>query len=140
MEEILFQPCAVSTLRYGTGIISWKKMRLKELDRKTRNLMTMYGAQHPQADVHRLYLQRCEGGKGLIGLDCARVEVHSLEKYLRTSKEKMLKDGRRCRITENNKYRRSKEEIHNEHREKYEGKPLYEQFRKATVEVIGRWS
>ena len=51
---------AVSIVRYGAGIISWTKMELEELNLKTRKLMTMYGAQHPKADVDRLYLQRCE--------------------------------------------------------------------------------
>ena len=33
--------------------------------------MSMYGAQHPKADVDRLYLKRCDGGSGLIGVeDC----------------------------------------------------------------------
>ena len=55
--------------------------------------MTMYGTYHPKADVDRLYLQRCEGGRGLIGLeDCVQVEVHSHEKYLSTSKENILKE------------------------------------------------
>ena len=128
---------AVSIVRYGAGIISWTKMELEELDRRTRKLMTMYGAHHPKADVDRLYLQRCEGGRGLLGLeDCVQVEVHSLEKYLSTSKEKILKEVSRSRIIENNKCGRSKEEVHKEHQEKYEGKPLHGQFRKAT-EVAG---
>ena len=43
--------------------------------------MTMYGAHNPKADVDILYLQRCEGGRGLLGLeDCVQVEVHSIEK------------------------------------------------------------
>ena len=58
----------VSVVRYGAGIISWTKMELEELHRKTRKLMTMYVVQHPKADIDRLYLQRCEGGRGLIGL------------------------------------------------------------------------
>ena len=54
--------------------------------------MTMNRAQHPKAHVDRLYLKKCEGGRGLIRLeDCVQVEVHSLEKYLSTSKE-ILKD------------------------------------------------
>ena len=56
------------------------------------------------------------------------VEVHSLEKYLSTSKEKILQEVSRSRIIQNNKYRRSKEQIHKEHREKYEGKPIHGQF------------
>ena len=52
-----------------------------------------------------------------------------------TLKEKILKEVSRCRIIEKNKYGRGKEEIHKEHQETYEGKPLHGQFRKATEEV-----
>ena len=47
--------------------------------------------------------------------DCVQVEVHSLEKYLSTSKDKILKEVSRSRIIENNTYGISKEEIHKEH-------------------------
>ena len=95
----------------------------------------------PKADLARLYLQRCEGGRGRLGLkDCVQVEVHSLEKYLSTSKEKILKEVSRSRIIENNKYGRSKEEIYKEHREKYEGKPLHGQLIKATEEIRSKKS
>ena len=81
----------VSIVRHGAGIISWTK-KLEELDRRRRKLMTMYGAHHPKADVDRLYFQKFEGGRGLLGLeDCVQVEVNSLEKYLSTSKEKILR-------------------------------------------------
>ena len=76
----------------------------------------MYETQHLKADVERLYLQRCEGGRGLIGLEnCVQVEVHSLENHLSTSKEKILKEVCCSRIIENNKYGRRKDEIHKEH-------------------------
>ena len=39
---------AVSIVRYGAGIIKWTKNELEELDRKTKKLMSMYGAQHPK--------------------------------------------------------------------------------------------
>ena len=105
---------AVSIVRYGAGIISWTRMELKELDRKTRKLMTIYGAQHPKADVDRLYLWRCEEGRDLTGLeDCVQVEAHSIDKYPSTSKEKILKEVSHSRIIENNKYGRTKEEIKN---------------------------
>ena len=104
---------AVSIVRYGAGIISWTKMELEELDRRTRKLMTMYGVHHPKADVDRLYLQRCEGGRSLLGLeDCAQVEVYSLEKPVSASKEKILKEVIRSRVIENNKCGRIKEEVH----------------------------
>ena len=108
---------AVSIARYGAGIISWTKMELEEQDRRTRKLITMYGAHHPKADVDKLYLQRCEGGRGRLGLeDCVQVEVHSFEKHLSTSKEKILKEVSRSRIIKSKKYKRSRnEETHKEH-------------------------
>ena len=69
-----------------------------------------------------------------------QVEVHSLEKYLSISKEKILKELSRSRTIENNKYGRSKEETHQEHREKYEEKPPHGQFRKATEAVRSKMS
>ena len=64
--------------------------------------------------------------------------MHSLAKYLSTSKKKILKEVSRSRIIEYNKYGRSKEEIHNNHREKYEGKHLHGQFKRITEEVRGK--
>ena len=86
-------------------------------------------------------MQRWEEWRGIIGLeDFVQVEVHSLEKYLSISKEKILKELSRSRTIENNKYGRSKEETHQEHREKYEGKPPHGQFRKATEAVRSKMS
>ena len=46
----------------------------------------------------------------------------------------------RSRIIENNKCERSKEEVHKKHQEKYEGKPLHGQFRKAAEETRSKRS
>ncbi|XP_063609949.1 uncharacterized protein LOC134783877 [Penaeus indicus] len=95
---------AVSIVRYGAGIIKWTKNELEELDRKTRELMTIYGAHHPKADVDRLYLNKCDGGRGLIGgEDCVQAEVNSLDKYLGASEENMLKEVSLSSTLENNK-------------------------------------
>ena len=111
-------------------------MELEEQDQRARKLITMFGAHHPKADIDRLYLQRCEGGRGLLGLeDCVQVEVYSLEKYLSTLREKLLKEVSCSRIIENKKCRWSKEEVHKEHQEKDGGKLLHGQFIKATEEV-----
>ena len=124
---------AVSVVRYGAGIIKWTKNELEELDRKTRKLMTMYGAQHPKADVDRLYLKRCDGGRGLIGIeDCVQAEVDNLDKYLRTTEENMLKEVNRSNTLENKKQGQSKEDIQKRHQEGYQNKVLHGQFHKAT--------
>ena len=82
---------AVSIVRYGASIIGWTNAELQALDRRTRKMLTMYGAHHPKADVDRMYLRRAKGGRGLIGVeDCVRIEIDSLEKYLQNSKEELL--------------------------------------------------
>ena len=41
----------------------------KELDRKTRNLLTMHKELHPKSDVDRLYVSLKEGGRGLVSCE-----------------------------------------------------------------------
>ena len=60
---------AVPVTRYGAGIISWTLAELKSIDRKTRNLLTLHRAHHPQGDVDRLYINRKEGGRGLQSIE-----------------------------------------------------------------------
>ena len=43
--------------------------RTKELDRKTRNLLTMHKELYPKSDVDRLYVSRKEGGRGLVSCE-----------------------------------------------------------------------
>ena len=82
---------AVSVIRYGAGIIDWTKAELQQMDRKTRKLLTMYGAHHPKADIDRLYLRRADGGRGFFGIeDCVRMEKESLLRYVEQSKEKLI--------------------------------------------------
>ena len=51
---------AVSLLRYSAAFVSWRKIELQAIDRKTRKLFTIYGAVHPKSDVDRLYIPRKE--------------------------------------------------------------------------------
>ena len=60
---------AVSLIRYGAGIFYWSKEELRNLDRKTRKLLSIYRSFHPQADVDRLYVKRSQGGRGLISVE-----------------------------------------------------------------------
>ena len=83
---------AVATFRYGAGIIQWKYNKLKDIDRKTRKTMTMYGAFHPKSDVDRLYVKRKEGGRGLISVErCVKEEENILKLYISNSEEKLVK-------------------------------------------------
>ena len=127
---------AVSIVRCGAGVIKRTKNELEELDSKTRKLMTMYGPQHPKADVDRLYLKRCDGERGLIGVeDCVQAEVNSIDKYLSVSEEKLLKEVSLSSTLDNKKHGKSKKDIQKKHQEEYESKALHGQFQKATEKV-----
>ena len=72
-----------SNIQIWAGIIQWKDSELKDLDRKSRKTMTIYGGLHPKSDVDRLYVKRKEGGRGLISVErCIREEENSLGFYL----------------------------------------------------------
>ena len=132
---------AVAVVRYGAGIIKWKKDEMQELDRKTRKLLTMYGAHHPKADVDRLYMKRSDGGRGLIGVeDCVGMEVDSLAKYLSQTNERLLREVSQYGAMENIKNKKCKEDTRNEHIRKYEGKGLHGQYRTSTEMVRGEGS
>ena len=67
---------AVSLIRYGAGIIKWRKDELESMDRRTRKLMTMNKELHPRSDVARLYVGRKKGGRGLISCEnCVNTEI-----------------------------------------------------------------
>ena len=83
---------AVSVIRYGAGIIKWRKDELTSIDGKTRKMMTKYKALHPKVDVDRLYMKRSEGGRGMISVeDCVEMEINSMYQYILRSNEKLLK-------------------------------------------------
>ena len=83
---------AVSLMRYGGGILNWRKDELEKVDRKTRKLMTMYGMLHPKSNVARIYVPRRSGGRGLISCEnCIRAEENSIGDYIRNSIEPFLK-------------------------------------------------
>ena len=47
----------MAVFRYGAGILQWKESELKDVDRKSRKTMTMYGALLPKCNVERLYIK-----------------------------------------------------------------------------------
>ena len=49
---------AVPLARYEGPFLKWTKEELKQMDLRTRKLMTMHLALHPRDDVDRLYVSR----------------------------------------------------------------------------------
>ena len=75
---------------YSAGIIEMAKEEVREMDRKTRKIITMYGGLHPRSNVQWLYLPRSEGGRGLVSLDdCVNDERENLALYALRSNEKL---------------------------------------------------
>ena len=57
--------------------------RDKQIDERTRKLMTMHKALHPRDDVDRLYVARKEGGRGLASIeDSVDTSIQRLEGYI----------------------------------------------------------
>ena len=60
---------AIPVVSYSYGILEWLRSDLQKIDRRTRKLLTLAGAHHPNADVDRLYFSRSEGGRGFISIE-----------------------------------------------------------------------
>ena len=117
---------AVSLIRYGAAIIKWTKDELRVMDRKTRKLLTIHRAMHPQADVDRLYLKRKNGGRGLISVeDCIEMETRNLKSYIQESNEGLLKAALIEDVIGDGK---TKEEVMKTRKSTFLGKPLHAQF------------
>ena len=75
---------AMPILRYGFGILKWTQGELRTIDTKTRKTLTKYGFHHPKSNVHRLYLSRKCGGRGMTSaMDCYIQECTALAAYMK---------------------------------------------------------
>ena len=73
---------AVPVIQYSAGIIDWTKEEILELDRKSRKIMNMNKSLHPRADIHRLYVTRDKGGRGIRSIeDVIIMEQLKLKEY-----------------------------------------------------------
>ena len=76
-----FGALAAPVLRYSFGIINWGIEEIKQIDRKTRKMLTMYKMHH----IDRLYVKRKEGGRGLVQAEAAyKAEIINISEYLNT--------------------------------------------------------
>ena len=51
----------------------------------------MHKLHHPKDDVHRLYIKRKEGGRGLINIDeCVEDTIAGLHHYVQNSQEMLI--------------------------------------------------
>ena len=70
-------------VRYSGPLLKWAREELKQIDQRTRKLMTTHKALHPRDDVNRLYVLRKEGGRGLTSNeDNVDVSIQQFEDYI----------------------------------------------------------
>ena len=74
---------AVPLVRYSGQFLMWTRDELKQMDQRTRKLMTMHKVLHPRGDVDRLYVSRKEGGRGLASIeDSVDASIQRLNDYI----------------------------------------------------------
>ncbi len=67
----------------SVGMVDWRVEEIRKMDRKMRKLLMMHGMHHSKADANRLYIKRCDGGRGLIKLESVyNIAIVSLSKYI----------------------------------------------------------
>ena len=66
---------AVPLVRYSGPFLNWTRDELKQMDQRTRKLMTMHKALYSRDNVDRLYVSRKEGGTGRHWRQCWRIDT-----------------------------------------------------------------
>ena len=72
---------AVPLVRYSGHFLQWTRVELKQMDQRTRKLMTMHKALYPTDDVDRLYVSRKDEGRGLVSIE-DDASMRRLEDYI----------------------------------------------------------
>ena len=110
-------------VRYSGPFLKWTRDELKQMDQRTRKLMTMLKALHPRDDVDRLYVSRKEGGRGLASIeDSVDASIQRLEDYIEKHERGLITTIR------NDTYNTIDERMTTTRKQKWEGKQLYGRF------------
>ena len=56
---------AVTVLIPAIGVLDWTTAEIRDIDIKTRKILTLTRNVHPNSDVDRIYVQKSFGGRGL---------------------------------------------------------------------------
>ena len=85
----------VPLVKYSGPFLKWTREKLRQMDQRTRKLMTMHKAFHPRDDTDRLYVPRKEGGRGLANIEyCVDTAIRALDEYTKKSKERLIAAAR----------------------------------------------
>ena len=86
---------AVTLIRNSELFLKWIREELKQMDQRTRKLMTMHKALHPIDNVDRLYVSRKEGGRGFASIeDSVDASIQQLKDYIEKYKGGLITAAR----------------------------------------------
>ena len=112
-------------VRYSGPFLKWTRKELKQMDQRTRKLMTMHKALRPRDDVDRLYVSRKEGGRGLASIeDIVDASIQRLEEYIEKNERGLITTIR------NDADNTIEERVTTTRKQKWEGKQLYGRFKR----------
>ena len=121
---------AVPLVRYSGPFLKWTRDEHKQMDQRTRKLMTMHKALNHKKDIDRLYVPRKEGGRGLAGIeDTVDASIQLLEDY--------IEKHERGQITaiQNDTDNTIDERMTTSRKQKWEKKQLYVRFKWLTNNI-----
>ena len=91
---------AVTLVRHSGPFLKWTRDELKQMDQRTRKLMTMHKGLHPRDDVDRLYVSWKEGGRRLASIeDSVDASIQRLKNYIENTNEDWLQPSETIRTT-----------------------------------------
>ena len=115
---------AVPLVRYSGPFLKWTRDELKQMDPRTRKLMTMHKALHPRDDVDRLYVSRKDAGRGFANIeDSVDASIQRLEDCIQKH------EGRLITAIENDTDNTMDNRIIITRKQKWEGKQLHGRFK-----------
>ena len=86
---------AVPLVRYSGPFLKWTGDEHKQMDQRSRKLMTMHKALHSRDDVNRLYVSRTEARRGLASIEVSvDASIQRLEGYIEKHERGLITDIR----------------------------------------------
>ena len=128
---------AVPLVRYSGPFLKWTSEVLKQIDQRTRKLMTVHKALHPRDDVDRLYVSRKKGGRGITGIeDSVDASIQRFEDYI----EK--RGGRLITTTKSNTGNMRTKRMTITRKQKWEEVQLSRRLNRLTSDIwhVKRWT
>ena len=120
----------IHLVRYSGPFLKWIREGLKEMNQRTRKLMTMHKALHTRDDVDRLYVSRKEGGRGLTSIeDSVDAPTQRLEDYIEKHGGSLITTTR----NNTNNMRTNRMTING--KQYWEEKQLYGLFKRLTSDI-----